>query len=49
MPVFAQFNPIRYTYRTDTQEFIANVKYTHPWLGKGWLSASGKETQRNGS
>ncbi|KAI3431404.1 hypothetical protein D9Q98_004457 [Chlorella vulgaris] len=35
----ARFQPIRYTLRGD--EIISNVRYQHPLLGTGWLSASG--------
>ena len=35
----ARFDPI--VYRLDGQNIVSNVRYTHPLLGSGWLSASG--------
>lgn len=35
----ARFDPI--VYRLDGQKIVSNVRYKHPLLGSGWLSASG--------
>ena len=35
----ATFSPILYTLRGDC--LTSNVKYSHPLLGMGWLSAGG--------
>ena len=35
-----QFDPIRYTLQNNNVN--SNVRFSHPILGDGWLSASGK-------
>ena len=40
----ATFSPI--VYRLQDEALVSNVKYSHPVLGQGWLSAGGTLSKR---
>lgn len=43
-PVGLRIEPIRYSLKSDGS-MVSNVKYTHPLVGSGWLSASGARSK----